>query len=110
MNRKQLLLGLVLFAILALNAWVIASYGYVGFLKAAHSSLAGIQVLADLTIALTLVLTWIVRDARDRGVSWVPYAVVTLFLGSVGPLAYLLRRESRSVAAPSQAIRAARGV
>jgi hypothetical protein len=78
-------------------------------LKAALSSLAGIQVLVDLTIALTLVLIWIVRDARERGVSWVPYAVITVFLGSVGPLVYLLRREGRSVATPSPAVRAAQG-
>ncbi len=109
MNRKQVLVGCVLLPLLALNTWVIASYGYIGFLKAAHSSLAGIQVLVDITIALTLVLVWLVRDARERGISWIPYAIATVFLGSVGPLAYLLRRESRSLAPRAQGVRAAQG-
>jgi hypothetical protein len=107
--KRKVLLGSVFLALLAFNSWVIASYGYIGFLEAAHSSLAGIQVLVDLTIALTLVLLWIVRDARERGISWVPYAIATVFLGSVGPLAYLLRRESRSVEAPAAGVRAPLG-
>lgn len=33
-----------------------------------------------------------VRDARARGVSAVPYVLLTLALGSAGPLVYLIRR------------------
>ena len=43
-------------------------------------------------IALSLVIAWMVRDARARGVSPLPYVVLTLALGSVGPLVYLIRR------------------
>ena len=32
-------------------------------------------------------------DARERGLPFWPYAVLGLFLGSVGPLAYLIHRE-----------------
>jgi hypothetical protein len=33
-----------------------------------------------------------INDARGRGVSPVPYLMITLFLGSLGPLVYLIRR------------------
>ena len=33
-------------------------------------------------------------DARDRGVSPLPYLVLTALFGSVGPLAYLIRRDA----------------
>ena len=35
------------------------------------------------------------NDAKARGISPIPYLVVSLFLGSVGPLAYLLRALGR---------------
>jgi len=91
MNKKQWGLAFVLADFLALNAYVVYRYGYLGFMREAVSTLAGTAILIDLTIALTLVLSWMLNDARKRGISAVPYVVVTLFLGSVGPLAYLLR-------------------
>lgn len=91
MTGRQLLIGSALAAFAALNAWVVGQYGYLGFLREALSSLAGIAVMIDLTIALTMVAVWMWNDARRRGIAVVPYLVVGLFLGSVGPLLYLLR-------------------
>ena len=56
---------------------------------------SAIQVFADVAIACALILIWLVRDARRRGVSPWPYVVLTLTLGSFGPLIYLLLRELR---------------
>lgn len=91
MTKKQWLIGIVLADFLALNAYVVMQYGYMGFVREVLSSLAGVAVLVDLTIALTMVAVWMVRDAKRRGVTSLPYLAVTVFLGSVGPLLYLLR-------------------
>jgi hypothetical protein len=48
--------------------------------------------MVDLVIALTLVMVWMGDDAEQRKVSALPYLVITLALGSVGPLLYLIRR------------------
>ena len=92
MSAKRILLAIVLFDFAALNAWVVYELGYVGLFQAALSNLAGIAVMVDLTIALSIILVWMFRDARAKGLSFAPYAVLTLLLGSIGPLVYLLRR------------------
>jgi hypothetical protein len=106
---KRFLIGMVLADFVALNVWVVAQYGIVGFLEAATANLATIAVMVDLVIALSLVLAWIWQDARARGVSPLPYAALTAMLGSVGPLLYLLlRRDEPARAAAMQGAPAAR--
>ncbi len=96
MNKRQLLLALVLADFLALNAYVIYQYGYIGFFALVLANSATVAALVDLTIALSLITWWMVRDARDRGITWLPYVLLTLTLGSVGPLAYLIHRDARA--------------
>jgi hypothetical protein len=91
MTKKRWLLAIVFVDFLALNIAVVYQYGYVGFIREVVSTLPGIAVLVDLTIALSLVGVWMWNDAKRRGVAVVPYLVAGLFLGSLGPLAYLLR-------------------
>jgi len=50
------------------------------------------------------VMLWMWQDSRKRGLGFVPYAIFTLTLGSVGPLCYLIRREGM---APARALGAA---
>jgi fatty acid desaturase len=95
MNVKQLGLEAVLIGFLGLNAYVIYQYGYIGFLEQALTNAATVAVFVDLTIALSLVLLWMWQDARERGVSVLPYIALTFVLGSVGPLLYLIRRFSK---------------
>jgi hypothetical protein len=100
MNRKQLVLGLVLADFAALTAYAVWQYGYVGILQTAFSSWAAALLSVDLVIALGLVLIWMMGDSRQRGLAFLPYALLTLTFGSLGPLLYLIRRESR-VAVPA---------
>jgi hypothetical protein len=93
MNAKQLGLSVVLIGFAALNAYVVYQYGYVGFFRLVLANAATVAALVDLTIALSLVALWMWQDARERGLSPLPYLVLTLTLGSIGPLLYLIRRE-----------------
>jgi hypothetical protein len=83
----------VLFA--ALNLYALGVDGIKGLGEALVAGNAWNRVLGvDLLIALGLVLTWLWRDAREHGRSPLPYVLVTMFTGSLGPLLYLLRRPS----------------
>lgn len=75
---------------------IVIEHGYFGFLTLARAEDWAAQMLVDLVLALTIVMSWIIKDARARGVNPWPYIVATLFLGSVGPLAYLSLRPSQA--------------
>ena len=92
MNRKQLALSAALIILLAIDVYSISLYGYIGFFRMALANFAGVAAFVDLTIALVLIILWMGEDARERNVSAIPYIVLTLALGSVGPLLYLIRR------------------
>lgn len=97
MPRTLIILTLILFGVLTGAAlW---QHGYWGIFLLPLQTLAGSQVLADLVIALTLVLIWLWRDARASGRNPWPWVVATLAVGSFGPLAYLLIRGQSPVKA-----------
>ena len=58
------------------------------FVYQMHSA-AGWQVLADLVVALVLVLSWLIPDARRHGRNPWPWVIATPLVGSVAPLLYL---------------------
>jgi hypothetical protein len=100
MNFRAFLLLDVLVAFLVFTLWVIESVGYVGFFQQTLASPVGIQLFVDLVLCLTLALLWMRSDSKTNGVPFAPYLVLTLVLGSVGVLSYLLHREVRSRRAP----------
>jgi hypothetical protein len=107
MNWKQLALGVVLADFSALTAYAVYQHGVVGMFELVFANAVTITLFADLVIALGMVLAWMWQDARDRGVSPLPYTLLTLAFGSVGTLLYLMRRvgdaEPRAVRAPARA-------
>ena len=94
MNLKQIALLFVLADFAAFTGYVIYHYGYVGLFEAALANAATMQVLFDLGIALTFFVVWMVRDARERGINALPYALLVATTGSIGALVYMIRRES----------------
>ena len=96
MNRKQLALSAVMIAFLSQEAYAVYLYGYLGFFRMMFANFASFTAMVDLIIALTLVIVWMGDDAEQRKVSALPFLVLTLALGSVGPLLYLIRRFGKS--------------
>ena len=96
MNLKQIALGTVLAGFSILTAYALLEYGYVGFFREVISNLASVTLLVDLVISLTIILVYLGNDANERGFSAVPYLLLTLAFGSVGPLLYLIRRVGQS--------------
>ena len=87
-------------ALLVFGGWtalIVLEHGSTGFIDLALEFDWAAQLFVDLVIALTITMVWMVQDARKRGVAAWPYVVMTLFLGSIGPLLYLsLRSETDS--------------
>jgi len=79
------------------SAYAVSQVGYVGIFTS-HFHIAGWQVLADLVIACVLAMVWMWRDAAATGRKVWPYLVLTLTLGSIGPLTYLLLAPERRAA------------
>lgn len=87
MNRRLLALGLLV-PFTALTIWSVKSVGVMGILATAQTP-GGAQVFADLVIALILLLTYLVPQARAEGRNPYPWVILTVCLGSFGPLLYL---------------------
>jgi hypothetical protein len=84
--------AVILAAFGAFSLWVVYGHGYTGFLSLAGREPWALQMLLDLVIALSFALGWLRADARRRGIAAWPYFAVTIVLGSIGILAYAVRR------------------
>lgn len=73
-----------------LSAYAVFQVGYIGILDYHRYSPAGWQVFADLVIACLLCVSWMIAEAKRNGRNPWPFVVVTLFLGSFGPLLYII--------------------
>lgn len=91
LSRAALAVTALLFG--ALSAVALWRHGYVAIFAMQFQNAATAQVLADLVIALSLVMLWLWQDAKTRGRNPWPWIVATALLGSFGPLGYLLTRK-----------------
>ncbi len=91
-NWKALLLALVLVDFVAFTAWAAMNQSLPDAFAAAFANPWLGQVSIDLCIAVAFGLTLMWRDAKKNGINPVPYFVTSLFLGSIGLLAYGVRR------------------
>jgi len=92
MSKKRVLAAIVLVPFTIFSTWVTYTQGYVPFFTLPWSHPIWTQEFLDLCIALTMVTSWMISDARQRGVTVWPYLVATPLLGSISPLCYLLLR------------------
>ena len=87
---KKPLLILALAAHGGITAGALWMEGLVGIIAAIAHSYGAIQIFADLVIALTLVMVWMWRDAKNSGRNVWPWIVFTFVAGSFGPLLYFI--------------------
>jgi hypothetical protein len=97
----RIVLLIVTFVFTVFTLGVVAHTGLIGFFEQLLSTPAGWQTLADVAISLSLVLAWMWTDAKRHGRAWWPWAALTLVLGSIGPLLYLLLRRPERTLAPA---------
>lgn len=87
---RQMLALLILIPFTILSLYALYQVGYIGIFDYHRHSPAGWQVFSDLVIACVLLCVWMVPEARRRQINPWPFVLLTLFLGSFGPLLYLL--------------------
>lgn len=87
---QRWVLTVILVAFSGLTALALWHHGYWGLVAPLWRTFGGMQVLADLVLALGLATVWMWRNARATGRNPWPWIVLTLVAGSFGPLAYLL--------------------
>ncbi len=108
MTKKEIVLWLVLAEFVALTGYAIFSEGFLAFVpiasEIATGSFWGLQILIDFVLAVAIGLGFVLFDARRRGLRAWPFVALTLSLGSIGLLGYLVYRERASapVAAAGQ--------
>lgn len=93
MNAKVIGFGAVLAVFVAATVYTTATIGYVGFFEAANANAATRLMMFDLVLALAAIILWLLADARQRGLTSIPYVAITVLFGMAGPLLYLIRRE-----------------
>ncbi|HEX5068528.1 MAG TPA: hypothetical protein VFY49_20575 [Myxococcota bacterium] len=111
MSWKQLALWTLVVDFALFTAFAIYMDGYFAFvpitLAFAEGSWWGAQVIIDFLLALAVATGFVVADARRRGIPTWPFVALTLTLGSLGPLTYLLYRQRREEAPGAATSRAA---
>lgn len=87
------LVTLFLIALTAITIPAVLEFGVLGILKVAFSSTATIQVWFDLFIALMIFMILIWHDVKRNVKVFCIWFIITLIIGSYGPLLYLLLRK-----------------
>lgn len=106
MSIRRILLGLAFVAFVAEATAVTWMTGIGGSIEALLANPVTRFVTAELAICLAMLCVWMWRDARQRGISVLPYVVATLALGGGGPLLYFAMHPERAGAADSEDPRA----
>ena len=93
MKRTALVATAILIPFTIYSLWVVAGFGYTGFLALAYREPWAMQMLLDLVIACSFATGWMFGDAKKHGLPkpW-PFLIATVFLGSVGLLSYAIYR------------------
>src|SRR5207249_12182733 len=75
MTARKIGIGIVLLAFGDLTAYAVYQHGVAGVVQLAMANSVPVTAFADLVIALSLIVSWMWRGARERGVWPVPQAL-----------------------------------
>lgn len=89
---KTLFLVVLFLAFTIPSTVLVLDTGYFAFIHLARREPWALQMLVDLFIACSVFIGWMWKDAAARRLRAWPYALMILTLGSIGVLAYLIRR------------------
>jgi hypothetical protein len=92
---RRLLAIILLIPFSVLSAYAVFKVGYIGIFDYHRHSPAGWQVFTDLVIACLLCLAWLIPEAKQKGRNPWPFVVITMFLGSFGPLLYIVTDKTK---------------
>ncbi len=93
-GMQKLALAVIAFSTFSLyTLLVMVEHGPLGFLPLITAGGWSTQVFLDLVTGLLGFLVLATPDARRRGISISPFVLATLVCGSVGMLAYFVRRQ-----------------
>lgn len=84
---------IVLIAFTTYSVIVAVEHGPLGFLAVLSAGGWSTQVFLDLMLTLTAFFVLAAPDAQKRRIKLWPFAIAALLLGSVGVLAYFVRRQ-----------------
>lgn len=96
------IVGTALVLFLILTAVAMWHHGYIGLFTFQFSTYAGMQVLIDLIIALSLFMLWMWADARRAGRNPWPWLLATCVSGSIAPLLYVLIHKANPARIPKR--------
>jgi hypothetical protein len=89
-GKSMIVISLVAFA--GLTILTILKIGLVPIFTTQLQTLGGIQIYVDLVIMCLLFSVWMKHDAKKQNRLFIPWFLLTLAAGAIGPLLYLATR------------------
>lgn len=86
----KILLIIVFISFSLFSFFTIASQGVISIFENQFKTFGGIQVFLDLVIMCLLFSLWMYKDAKEKSRRFIPWFILTLIAGSIGPMFYLL--------------------
>ncbi|MDM7860349.1 DUF2834 domain-containing protein [Alteromonas sp. ASW11-36] len=93
MNVRLILLLVTLALFGAYSGWLLLDVGYIAIWQAGFANPSSLQILIDLVIACLIITSWMIGDAKARGITVWPWIVAVLTTGTLAILVYLVVRE-----------------
>ena len=96
MNVHRILLVIAFAAFTVEAVAITAMVGIGGTVEALFANPVTRFVTAEVALCLVMLCVWMARDARQRGISVLPYVALTVMLGGPGALFYFVMHPKHS--------------